>query len=238
MTLRFPRVGPDGHGSPPSAVLSERYDFLLPHVLRLIDFASRLRRRLPGFVFAGALPPPCRPDDGPGSGLFTLAVPTPASLPTGKSRISQVPWRSIPDFAPVHDPGDDPLRLATDGASGAAPGHLTPKASSLYRFRGYRDASSPAVYASRRASPHAMQDSLPAGGLRLCRAGVEPAGSLREVSAHLILLSRAFPGAINVPLGRGDPSSGSSSSSNRGCIRGPVTRFDLRYGRAHGGSGR
>ena len=66
---------------------------------------------------------------------------------------------------------DDPLRLATDGASGAAPGHLTPKASSLYRFRGYRDASSPAVYASRRASPHAMQDSLPARGLRLCRAG-------------------------------------------------------------------
>ena len=44
-----------------------------------------------------------------------------------------------------------------------------------------------------------MQDSLPAGGLRLCRAGVEPAGSLREVSAHVILLSRASPGAITVP---------------------------------------
>lgn len=29
-----------------------------------------------------------------------------------------------------------------------------------------------------------MQDSLPAGGLRLCRAGVEPAGSLRTVSGH------------------------------------------------------
>ena len=96
MTPRFPPAGPDGHGSPPSAVLSERYDFLLLHVLRLIDFASRLRRRLPGFVFAKALPPPCRPDDGPGSGLFTLAVPFPAILPTGKSRISQVPWRSIP----------------------------------------------------------------------------------------------------------------------------------------------
>ena len=67
----------------------------------------------------------------------------------------------------------------------------------------YRGASSPAVYASRRALPHAMQDSLPAGGLRLCRAGVEPAGSLREVSAHVILLSRAYPGAINVPSGRG-----------------------------------
>ena len=92
---------------------------------------------------------------------------------------------------------DDPLRLAVSGASGAAPTRLTMKASSFTISR-LRDASSPAVYASRRALPHAMQDSLPAGGLRLCRAGVEPAGSLREVSAHLILLSRASPGAISV----------------------------------------
>ena len=62
-----------------------------------------------------------------------------------------------------------------------------------------------AVYASRRALPHAMQDPLPAGGLRLCRAGVEPAGSLREVSAHVILLSRASPGAITVRSNRGCP---------------------------------
>ena len=48
-----------------------------------------------------------------------------------------------------------------------------------------------------------MQDSLPAGGLRLCRAGVEPAGSLREVSDHLIPLPRAFPGAITVRRSRG-----------------------------------
>ena len=93
---------------------------------------------------------------------------------------------------------DDPSRLAVSGASGAAPGRLTPKASSFRPISRLRDASSPAVYASRRALPHAMQDSLPAGGLRLCRAGVEPAGSLREVSGHLILLSRASPGAITV----------------------------------------
>ena len=48
-----------------------------------------------------------------------------------------------------------------------------------------------------------MQDSLPAGGLRLCRAGVEPTGSLREVSDHLIPLPRAFPGAITVRPSRG-----------------------------------
>ena len=93
---------------------------------------------------------------------------------------------------------DDPSRLAVSGASGTAPGRLTPKASSFRPISRLRDASSPAVYASRRALPHAMQDSLPAGGLRLCRAGVEPAGSLREVSGHLILLSRASPGAISV----------------------------------------
>ena len=69
---------------------------------------------------------------------------------------------------------DDPLRLTNSGASGTAHTHLTMKASSFVISR-LRDASSPAVYASRRALPHAMQDSLPAGGLRLCRAGVEPA---------------------------------------------------------------
>ena len=62
------------------------------------------------------------------------------------------------------------MRLAISGASGAAPTRLTMKASSFTISR-LRDASSPAVYASRRALPHAMQDSLPAGGLRLCRAG-------------------------------------------------------------------
>ena len=46
---------------------------------------------------------------------------------------------------------DDPLRLATRGASDAAPTRLTMKASSLYDFEAYPTASSPAVYASRRA---------------------------------------------------------------------------------------
>jgi Putative transposase len=39
-----------------------------------------------------------------------------------------------------------------------------------------------------------MQDSLPAGGLRLYREGVEPSGSLRKVSGYFsILLSRTSP---------------------------------------------
>lgn len=49
----------------------------------------------------------------------------------------------------------------------------------------YPAASSSAVYASRMTLPPSMQDSLPAGELRLCRTGVEPAGSLRTVSVRL-----------------------------------------------------
>jgi len=44
--------------------------------------------------------------------------------------------------------------------------------------------------------PSPMQDSLPAGGLRLYREGVEPSGSRRKVSGHItILLSRTYPDA-------------------------------------------
>ena len=44
-----------------------------------------------------------------------------------------------------------------------------------------------------------MQDSLPAGGLRLYREGVEPSGSLRKVSGYVsILLSRTSPVASRV----------------------------------------
>ena len=56
-----------------------------------------------------------------------------------------------------------------------------------------------AVYASRATSPPPMQDSLPAGGLRLYREGVEPSGPLRKVSGHIsIPLSRALPVASRI----------------------------------------
>src|SRR6516164_6958146 len=54
----------------------------------------------------------------------------------------------------------------------------------------------PAAYASRTTLPPPMQGSLPAGGLRLYREGIEPSGSLRKVSdLHVFLLSRAYPDA-------------------------------------------
>jgi hypothetical protein len=42
-----------------------------------------------------------------------------------------------------------------------------------------------AAYASRAALPLPMQGSLPAGGLRLYREGVEPSGPLRKVSGYI-----------------------------------------------------
>jgi hypothetical protein len=41
--------------------------------------------------------------------------------------------------------------------------------------------------------PTPMQGSLPAGGLRLCREGVEPSGTRWKVSDYIILLPRTFP---------------------------------------------
>src|SRR4051794_13094603 len=38
-----------------------------------------------------------------------------------------------------------------------------------------------------------MQGSLPAGGLRLCREGVEPSGTRWKISDYIILLPRTFP---------------------------------------------
>ena len=170
-----------------------------PHGLRLIDSPSGS---------AGACVLRVRPTRSPrlagptaGRGLACSRWPSPLqrSWPRARAGSPRFPDDPFRDSAPVHDP-DDPSRLAASGASGAAPGWLTSKASSFYGFRGCRDASSPTVYASRCALPHAMQDSFPAGGLRLCRAGIEPAESQQEVSVHFILLSRAYPGAIIVPF--------------------------------------
>ena len=122
-----------------------------------------------------ALPMPRR-SGASGRGLVTMPVAPPTgSLPHGRCRVSQVSWRAIPWLCLRSSTPDDPWRLAVGGASGAAPTLTTMKASSLRISRLISGALPPAVYASRRALPRAMQHSLPADGLRLCRAGVEPA---------------------------------------------------------------
>ena len=187
-TPPFPRTGPGGPGSPPSAVLRRRYDS--PHCIpSAYCFASRYHA-----VPACSLPVPRRQGRartlccGQGSMFRPFRV--------DRYGASQVPRRAIPWLCARSLTPDDPLRLACSGARGAAPAIIKTKASTLRISRFNSVASPPAVYASRRALPHAMQHSLPAGGLRLCRAGVEPAGSRCKVSAHRILLARACPGAI------------------------------------------
>ena len=128
--------------------------------------------------------------------LFRPVVRVPA-IERGQYGASQVPRRAILWLCGRSRTPDDPLRLACGGASGAAPANYRTKASTLPISRLNSVASPSAVYASRRALPHAMQHSLPAGGLRLCRTGVEPAGSRCKVSAHRFLLARAYPGANN-----------------------------------------
>ena len=85
-----------------------------------------------------------------------------------RGRLRAVP--AIPRTQPV---APHPV---TVNPSGAAPGFATARASSLELSGLNSGALSSPVYASRPALPLAMQDSVPAGGLRLCRAGVEPAG--------------------------------------------------------------
>ena len=124
------------HGSPPSAVLSGRYDFLLSHVLRLIVFASRLRGCLPGFVSALGR---SRRRTGPATdrGLdFHAGIPLSSLFAHGQEQ-------DLPGSLAIHPvtlrrstTPDDPLRFANSGASGAAPTRLTIEGVIIYRFRG------------------------------------------------------------------------------------------------------
>ena len=114
----------------------------------------------------------------------------------GVSGISQVPRQSILRLC------DDPRPRTTPSASPMTAGRVLPPGPTHRRRHHEHDigakpvALSPAVYASRPSLPRAMQDSLPADGLRLCRAGVEPAELLRMVSG---LRSPPFPSLPPVP---------------------------------------
>ncbi len=137
MTPRFPPAGPDGHGSPPSAVLSGRYDFLLSRVLRLIGFASRLRGCLSGSVSALSAPAAVQARRRTGVWIFLAGNPLSSGLARGQEQDLPGSLATHPVTLRRSTTPDDPLRLASNGASGAAPTRLTMKASSLHRFRGF-----------------------------------------------------------------------------------------------------
>lgn len=148
------------------------------------------------FVFAEALPQIGRAISGPG--VFGSAGAPISGIPhMGASGISQVPRQSILRLC------DGPRPRTTPSASPVTAGRVLPPGPTHRRRHHAHDigakpaASSSAVYASRPPLPRAMQDSLPAGGLRLCRAGVEPAGLLRTVSG---LISPPF---VSLPPFRG-----------------------------------
>jgi hypothetical protein len=88
----------------------------------------------------------------------------------------------------------EPMFLASSGLTGAAPAAARAKASACYRFRGYRGASAPAVYASRVMLPSPMQDSLPAGWLAFTGRGSNPLDRGERFPSFLHLFP--FPGFI------------------------------------------
>ncbi len=90
---------------------------------------------------------------------------------TGSPRFPGKPSRG---FASFSDPGRSIAPCPYTRRAGAAPTARKMKAPTLRITRLHSDASPPAVYASRRALPHAMPHSLPAGGLTFAGRGSNP----------------------------------------------------------------
>ncbi len=146
---RSASLGPDGHGSPPSTVLSRRYDSRLRFPWAY-SFAVRYR------VFL--LPSCCRwraPGMGqvPCRGLIGQAGLSPSSRRHARTKPPRFPGGPSRSFATV--PRSRSARLACSGVSGAATAFTKTKAPAL-RISGLNSvASLLAVYASRPALPHA-----------------------------------------------------------------------------------
>ncbi len=112
---------------------------------------------------------------GPGA-LFRRRSHFPAFRVRTRSGSLRFPGGPSRSFALLSDPARTGIPRR-NGFPDAAPAPNTAKASARHDFEAHDTASLPAVYASRAPLPPPMQNSLPAGGLRLCREGVEPSGS-------------------------------------------------------------
>jgi hypothetical protein len=140
----------------------------------LIGFASGALAVPPWFVLAGAsapgwmeVPPRARIVGQP-------VIHLPAHFRVDASGTSQVPRRSLLCLCSGLRPRPNRRALASGGLTSAAPAAARAKASACYRYRGYRGASAPAVYASRAVLPPPMQDSLPTGWLAFAGRELNP----------------------------------------------------------------
>ena len=179
----FPPSGPGEPSSPLSAVLRRRYDFPSAYPRSLIGSLPLPTRSSSVRVRLGA---PGRSEVSFQARALLCAGHPNLRLARAWTRMGSLRSSGDPScaFAPFQDPG------RTDVPSPLAVTSMLPPLSGQRRLRRWlisgltRELRHLLSYASRFRCRH-VQSSLPAGRLGLYRAGVEPAGSLREVSARV-----------------------------------------------------
>lgn len=127
------------------------------------------------FVLACALPMFAKPIIGPGAFVQTVLPSGRFHMDTKRNLSGFLMTR--PEPLPCSETPAEPVFLAIVAFPMLPPDPTRRRLQRSHDFGANHRASVPAVYASRVTLPSPMQDSLPAGGLRLCREGVEPSGS-------------------------------------------------------------
>jgi hypothetical protein len=126
------------------------------------------------FVLAYALPMLAKSIIGPGALFGRCSSP---AAPRGHKRDLSGFLVAHPVPLPCSKTPAEPAGLTIAALPMLPPDPTRRRLRRLHDFEANHRALIPAVYASRATLPSPMQDSLPAGGLRLCREGVEPSGS-------------------------------------------------------------
>ena len=153
-----------------------------PRINSRLLVRSRRPRAPPVFVFASSAPGRVEVSSRPGP-LLLPASPSPAC--SARTRMGSLRSSGDPScaFAPFQDPG------RTGASSPLTAASILPPLSGRRRLRRWLISGLTRSFGTCCLTLHAVvaahvQSSLPAGRLGLYRAGVEPAGSLRGVSAH------------------------------------------------------
>ena len=115
------------------------------------------------------------------------AAQLPAHSHADAGGISQVPRRSIPYLCPGPRPRPD-RRSLTLTVSSMLPRSTHSEGSSDHYFEAIHAASAPAAYASRRALPHAVQGSLPAGWLTFTGRELNPLDRAERFQNFMFIL--------------------------------------------------